>query len=55
MVLTGALGRALPSHGRGRWFKSSIAHYVFPANNGILYVRIEGREAFLGDFAATTP
>ena len=22
-------GRALPSHGRGRWFETSIAHHVF--------------------------
>ena len=28
--LLAQLVRALPSHGRGRWFESSTAHHIFP-------------------------
>ena len=42
-----------PLQGGSRWFESSIAHSVFPANSDILYVRIEGREVLPGPFAAT--
>ena len=32
-------GRALPSHGRGRWFKSSIAHHHLSSVSGVSRIR----------------
>ncbi len=42
----GAAGSALPSHGRGRGFKSRIAHQAKPSVNGIFFahVLLFGRE-----------